>query len=51
VSQHLAILRRENIVKSRKQAQSISYSLSGDEAIKVMATLHEVFCANVKAEE
>jgi DNA-binding transcriptional ArsR family regulator len=51
VSQHLAILRRENIVQSRKQAQSISYSLSGDEAIKVMATLHEVFCANVKTED
>jgi hypothetical protein len=24
--------------------------LSGDEAIKVMATLHEVFCANAKPE-
>ena len=47
VSQHLAILRRENIVQSRKHAQSISYSLSGDTAIKVMATLHEVFCGNV----
>lgn len=51
VSQHLAVLRRENIVQSRKQTQSISYSLSGDEAIKVMTTLHEVFCANVVAEE
>ena len=44
VSQHLAILRRENIVKSEKHAQSISYSLAGDEAIQVMATLHKVFC-------
>jgi len=51
VSQHLAILRRENIVESRKDAQSIIYSLSGDEAIKVMATLHDVFCSNVEAEE
>jgi ArsR family transcriptional regulator, virulence genes transcriptional regulator len=51
VSQHLAILRRENIVESRKQAQSIIYSLSGDEAIKVMATLHDVFCANLKPED
>ena len=51
VSQHLAILRREKIVDSRKEAQSIIYSLSGDEAIKVMATLHEVFCANAKAAE
>jgi DNA-binding transcriptional ArsR family regulator len=51
VSQHLAILRREKIVGSRKDAQSIFYSLSGEEAIKVMATLHDVFCANAKAAE
>ena len=44
LSQHLAILRREKIVRSRKQAQSVSYSLSGDEATKVMETLHDVFC-------
>jgi len=51
VSQHLAILRREKIVQSRKHAQSISYSLAGDDAIKVMATLHEVFCASAEADE
>lgn len=45
LSQHLAILRRERIVKARKHAQSVSYSLSGDEATKVMETLHEVFCS------
>jgi len=44
LSQHLAVLRREKIVKSRKQAQSVTYSLAGDEAPKVMNTLHEVFC-------
>lgn len=44
LSQHLAILRRERIVRSRKHAQSVSYSLSGDEANKVMETLHELFC-------
>jgi len=44
LSQHLAVLRREKIVRSRKQAQSVSYSLSGDDATKVMTTLHEVFC-------
>jgi DNA-binding transcriptional ArsR family regulator len=46
LSQHLAILRREKIVKSRKHAQSVSYSLSGDEATRVMQTLHEVFCSS-----
>ena len=50
VSQHLAVLRRENIVGSRKHAQSIFYSLSGGQAVKIMATLHDVFCSNVKSE-
>ena len=44
LSQHLAVLRRERIVNSRKHAQSVSYSLAGDEAPKVMHTLHDVFC-------
>ena len=44
LSQHLAVLRREKIVKSRKHAQSVSYSLAGDDAPRVMHTLHEVFC-------
>lgn len=44
LSQHLAILRREKIVRSRKHAQSVSYSLAGDEATKVMESLHDVFC-------
>lgn len=44
LSQHLAVLRREKIVSARKHAQSVSYSLAGDEAPRVMNTLHEVFC-------
>jgi DNA-binding transcriptional ArsR family regulator len=44
LSQHLAVLRREKIVTARKHAQSVSYSLAGDEATKVMQTLHDVFC-------
>ena len=48
LSQHLAILRREKIVRARKHAQSVSYSLSGDEATRVMETLHEVFCSSAR---
>ena len=44
LSQHLAVLRREKIVSARKHAQSVSYSLAGDEATKVMETLHDLFC-------
>ena len=51
VSQHLAILRREKIVSARKHAQSVSYSLVGDEATMVMTTLHDVFCGRVDAEK
>ena len=51
LSQHLAVLRREKIVKTRKQAQSVSYSLTGEEATKVMETLHEVFCGSAVSKE
>ena len=44
LSQHLAVSRREKIVKARKDAQSVFYSLAGDEATMVMETLHELFC-------
>ncbi len=44
LSQHLAVLRRERIVRSRKHAQSVSYSLAGEDAPRVMQALHEVFC-------
>lgn len=46
LSQHLAILRREKIVMAKKQAQSVTYSLSGEEATAIMATLHDLFCGN-----
>ena len=44
LSQHLAVLRREKVVKARKHGQSVTYSLAGDEAIQVMETLHDMFC-------
>ena len=50
LSQHLAVLRREKIVSARKHAQSVTYSLRGDEATKVMATLHDLFCGRDKAD-
>ena len=50
LSQHLAVLRREKIVKARKHAQSVSYSLHGDEATKVMETLHGLFCGSTETQ-
>jgi DNA-binding transcriptional ArsR family regulator len=44
LSQHLAVLRREKVVKARKHGQSVSYSLEGEQATRVMETLHDMFC-------
>ena len=51
LSQHLAVLRREKIVSARKEAQSVFYSLAGEEATKVMDTLHDVFCGAQKPKD
>lgn len=51
LSQHLAILRRERIVTSRKNAQSVIYALAGDEATKVMESLHDIFCGAASGQE
>lgn len=44
LSQHLAVLRNKHLVTTRRDAQTIYYSLSSPEAGAVMATLYEVFC-------
>ena len=46
LSQHLAILRNENIVKTRRSSRSIYYSLASDEAKAMMATLYELYCVD-----
>ena len=49
LSQHLAVLRREGIVATRREAQSIYYSLDSEEAVAVMGTLCTVCCAPSRA--
>jgi DNA-binding transcriptional ArsR family regulator len=49
LSQHLARLRRDRLVSTRRSAQTIYYSLSGREAGAIMETLHALFCEPVKA--
>lgn len=44
MSQHLALLRREKIVKTRREAQSIVYSLASPQAKVLVATIHELYC-------
>ncbi len=43
LSQHLARLRREHLVKTRRQAQTIFYSLDGDEAPRIIEALRDIY--------
>ncbi len=44
LSQHLAVLRKDELVSTRRESQTIYYSLSGNNATRIIHTLHEVFC-------
>jgi DNA-binding transcriptional ArsR family regulator len=45
LSQHLAVLRKDGLVKTRRESQTIYYSLSDVRASKVIKTLHELYCS------
>jgi len=49
LSQHLAVLRRDDLVTTRRSAQSIFYSLASEPAKAIMATLYAYFCATEEA--
>jgi len=44
LSQHLARLRREGLVRTRRESQTIYYSLAGEEASRVIAVLYDLYC-------
>lgn len=44
LSQHLAVLRSEGVVETRREGQTIFYRISNPAAVKVVATLAEIFC-------
>lgn len=43
LSQHLAILRAENVVKTRRVAQTIFYSIKSDKATKLLQVLATLY--------
>ncbi len=45
LSQHLARLRRDNLVRTRREAQTIFYSVASDEALAVLDRLHALYCS------
>lgn len=44
LSQHLAILRREGLVDTRREAQSIHYRLNDARTRRLIPVLYELFC-------
>lgn len=50
LSQHLARLRSDGIVVTRREAQSIYYSLAGNDVHQVIGVLHGIFCDKPETE-
>lgn len=44
LSQHLARLRRDGLVKTRRESQAIYYSLDSSEAARLIETLYDIYC-------
>ncbi|MFA7429463.1 MAG: metalloregulator ArsR/SmtB family transcription factor [Rhodospirillaceae bacterium] len=44
LSQHLARLRRDGLVKTRRESQNIYYALVGDSAVRLIETLAGLYC-------
>lgn len=47
LSQHLARLRLQGIVNTRRDGQRIYYSLSDDNARHIVKTLHQLYCSDM----
>jgi ArsR family transcriptional regulator, virulence genes transcriptional regulator len=50
LSHHLKKLRDGGIVRTRRDAQTIYYSLQGRAVVTVLAALHSLFCGSVDAD-
>lgn len=44
LSQHLAKLREERLVATRKEAQTVFYRICDPRAQQILALLHDIFC-------
>ena len=44
LSQHLAVLRRDGLVTTRREAQTIYYSLAAGPAGRIIEVLHGIYC-------
>jgi DNA-binding transcriptional ArsR family regulator len=46
LSQHLSRMRKEELVDTRREGQTIYYSLKSGEASRIVEVLYELFCAS-----
>ncbi len=44
VSQHLALLRKDGLVETRREGQTIWYSLASEAVRRLVQTLYEIYC-------
>jgi ArsR family transcriptional regulator len=44
LSQHLARMRKEDLVVTRREAQTIYYSIASPEAAEFVSLMHELYC-------
>ncbi len=44
VSQHLALLRKDKLVATRRQGQTIFYAIASDQARQLLETLYKLYC-------
>lgn len=44
LSQHLAVLREDGVLATRRQGQTIFYRIADPASVKVVKTLGEIFC-------
>ena len=45
LSQHLARMRKESLVTTRREAQTIYYSIASGEAERFVSLMHELYCS------
>ncbi|MEZ5815244.1 MAG: metalloregulator ArsR/SmtB family transcription factor [Alphaproteobacteria bacterium] len=48
LSQHLARLRRDGIVKTRREAQTIYYSLDSSSTERILGCLYDLYCPQTR---
>lgn len=48
VSQHLALLRKDGLVRTRREGQTIWYAMASAPATQVLRTLFKIYCASAE---